>query len=198
MMKCRWFALAVWASALWATTAAQAAEPTVDEVRAAALTHAGLNGTLDGTRKRTRLRHLLPRVTARVSVLTQDDTDIEFEEFLSRDATGELLFDAARNENATSMRDRYVYSIQATMDLRGLIFDDDELAAARHSRALFDSRARLVEAVHLAYFRRLALVDELRGATENRRKLAHEVLALEARLDGLSGGWFSRKLREAP
>jgi hypothetical protein len=173
-----------------------ATEPPVAEVRRQALRYNDLDRRLDRWSARARWRHLLPEVTARVGGLDQADESIDFYEFLSRDSEGELLFDAARTRNGHDTRDRLTWEIRASIDFRGLIFDSAELQAAREARIRSAERRDLIEAVHDAYFRRLALLDRLRRAEpKQRRRIAADVVLLEARLDGLTGGWYSARLR---
>lgn len=174
---------------------ANAGEPTVDQVRTAALQYTGLHRSTDRWSARSRWRNLLPRVTAYAGWLEQTDDTVQFDEYLSRDGDGNLLFDRAHNGNDHDERARLNYTVRATVDLAGLIFDRAELSAAREERARITHRQQVIEAVHDAYFRRLALRDELQNADPTqRRELALAILRLEARLDGLTGGWFRREL----
>lgn len=181
---------------------AAAVEPTVDEVRSVALRHAGLHRRLDRWSARARLRHLLPEVTVEVGRIDQRDDNVQFDEWLIRDAADALIWDSARNQNEANHRLRTDYTIRATIDLGGLVFDPVELGAAREGRAQYDARLELTSAVHDAYFERLAAIDDLRATDTNkadlRRAAARRVQRLNARLDALTGGWFAHRLREAP
>lgn len=175
---------------------AHAAEPSISEVREEALRYAGLDRKLDRWSRRARLRHLLPRVSATVGGLQQLDESTEFDEYLSRDSNGELLFDAAKTGNDRKDRGRLDWEIRAWIDFRGLVFDPAELQAAREARIRAGERRTLVAQVHDAYFRRRTLVEQLRQADpEERRAIASDLVRLEAELDGLTGGWFTVALR---
>lgn len=173
-----------------------AAEPPVAEVRQRALEYADLDRSLDRWSARARWRHLLPRVTAKVGGLDQLDESTDFDEYLSRDSSGDLLFDAARTANDRKERGRLDWEVRAVIDFRGLIFDRAELQAARETRIRAGERRELVERVHHTYFERRELLRRLRDAEpDDRREIAARIVLLEARLDGLTGGWFSASLR---
>lgn len=176
---------------------AAAAEPTVAEVRRAALRYAGLDRRPDRWSARARWRHLLPRLQATAGRIDQVDDNVQFDEWLTHDGDASLLYDSARNQNEDNHRSRGDFTLRATVDLNGLLFDDAELAAAREERARLDARRELVAAVHAAYFEHLAALDALRAATPGeRRAKALRVRQLEARLDGLTGGWYAQRRGE--
>lgn len=184
------------------THTADAREPTVEEVRRVALSHAGLHGRTDKWSTRARLRHLLPEITADVGRIDQTDDNVQFDEWLSRDADEMLLYDAAKNQNENNRRMRNDFTIRATIDLGGLLFDDDELGASREARARLDARLEIIDVVHQTYFERLAALMELRTISttdvSRRQTAALRVQMLEATLDALTGGWFAAELRRSP
>lgn len=188
-----WRFLVVWIlTAL--PSAAVAGEPTVDEVRAQALQYAGLDGEPDRWSGRARWRNLVPRFSATVGWVEDDSFGTTFYEYLSRDAEGDLLFDAARTTNDETQKDRLYYSVRAWVDFRGLVFDPAEIQASREGRIRADRRQALVTMVHETYWERLALLDELAASPNEGRRIRRRIRMLEARLDGFTGGWFGRRL----
>ena len=186
-------------TALQTSSPVHAAEPNVDAVRQAALRYAGLQGRADRWSARARLRHLLPKVTASAGGVDQTDDNVQFDEWLTQDASEQLLWDSARNQNENNRRMRTDFSIRATVDLGGLLFDNEELDASREARARHEARVELCEAVHAAYFARLRLIDELRAAEAGAgRRLARDIAIAEAQLDALTGGWYAAELRSEP
>jgi len=175
---------------------AVAAEPTVDEVREIALHYAGLDGEPDTWSGRARWRNLVPRVSATVGWVDEDNARTAFNEYLTRDAQGDLLFDSARTNNDESHKDRLYYSVRAWIDFRGLIFDPAEIQASREARARSARREALVAMVHETYFERVALHDSLDGTSDDASRDERRIRMLEARLDGFTGGWFTRRITD--
>ena len=191
--------LFLWAGASIAPIHTLASEPPVDEVRRAALRHAGLDSGVDRWSRRARLRNLVPEITATAGRTAQWDRNVQFDERLTLDGDDELLFDSARNQDEDNHRRRLDFTIRATFDLRGLVFDGSELPAHREARARIGLRQEIADAVHEAYFGRLATLDALRAATraEDVRLLHRRLQRQEAELDGLTGGWYAAQARGA-
>ena len=177
---------------------AAATEPTVHEVRAAALRYAGLDGRADRWSARSRWRHLLPEVSLSAGQIDQREDNVRFDEWLTRDADEMLLYDAAKNQNDNRHRFRTDYSIRASIDLSGLVFDTHEISASREARARHSARLEVVELVHAAYFERLTAFDRLRATPSGdpaHPGCARRIAELEAQIDALTGGWYATQLR---
>ena len=166
--------------------------PSLEQTRAAALDYAGLHkGNADRWSARARLRHLIPKVTVAVGLDDQITDTTRFDEWLTHGPDDLLLWDSAKNQTTRAARNRIDYSVRADIDLRGMLFDPYELAAAREARARHSARIALVEAVHLSYF-------EWRFERNEPSRDPLRLSELEAELDGLTGGWFTAALRRQP
>lgn len=165
-----------------------ASTPDVGAVTAEALRHARLDGRLDRWSARARLRHLMPKITATVGRWEDDFYGTGFTEYLTRGPSGDLLFDTARTQIDDDQRHRLYYSVRATLDLGGLIFDPVEIAASREARGLAAERRALLADVQASYFEWRALDASPNAENSARRE------ALAAHLDALTGGWFNRQI----
>ncbi len=161
------------------------ADPTVDEVVDRTLHHAGIEGDVDRWSTRSRLRNLMPRLSGTLGGWDEVDRDSGVTEYLTSDADGALLFDTARTDSGNGEKQRIFWSLRATVDFGGLVFDSAEIAASREARARVLLRVRLVDEATRTYFAWLEAGEDV--ATKRRSR---------ARLDGLTGGWFSRALDE--
>ena len=168
--------------------------PDVREVREKALRYANLHRAPDRWSARSRWRNLVPEITATVGWIDETDEGTAFNEYLTRGSGGELLFDTARTTNDSTQKFRVHYSVRAMIDFRGLVFDRHELAAAREARDQAEHRRELVALVHDAYFERMALLEALRADRTPDPARARRLQMLDARLDGLTGGWFTTQL----
>jgi hypothetical protein len=161
-----------------------AAEPSIAEVRAAALRHAGLDRTrAPAWGRRARLGALLPTLTLRGGRGTDRDRD------LSRRSSGDERLAVGAGE------DRF-FEARAVWELDRLVFDADEIRAAEVGQRLHRERLALAAQVTTLYFQRRKLLLELRlrppasAAAGELRRL--ELAELTAQLDALTGGYFSR------
>jgi hypothetical protein len=86
------------------------------------------------------------------------------------------------------------YEARATWDLGRLAFSPDEIAAEYQALRMADTRRELESQVNRLYFERRRLLAEDTGggrASDETRRLVH-LEELDAELDALSGGTFSR------
>lgn len=174
-------------------------EPSVRDVQRAALEHAGLDASAPKTwAGRARLANLIPDLDGEIAWLDQRDIERRYREEIESVESGTLHPDSADSRYQNDERFRTIYSIEAELELGGLVFDSDEVYAAREIRQQQTARRKLVAAVTDLYFERRKK-QVLRLATPPRqwRKRLDLVLAIErlsARIDGLTGGWFRRHL----
>lgn len=175
-------------------------EPSVRRVQKKALERAGLDKqSVRRWPQRARVANLLPEISGELAWLDQRDAELEYSEDIVTDDSGEMYRDEAQNDFSDDKRLRRIYSIEAEVDLGGLIFDRDEISAARELRHREALRQKLVARVTDLYFDRRKK-QVLRRATppgqwRQRLKLELEIRRLTARIDGLTGGWFGRALR---
>ncbi len=175
-------------------------EPSVRDVQNAALRHADLRRDDEsGWAGRARLSNLFPEVDGEIAWLEQRDEDLRYSEDIEpREESDGMYRSQAENRLTEDSRLRRAYSIDASIDLGGLVFDRDELSASREKRQREVARRKLVEQVTDLYFERrkkqiLQLADPPDG-WRSRLDLLLEIERLTARLDGLTGGWFRRQL----
>lgn len=178
-------------------------EPSVRDVQRAALEHAGLDAeTPKKWAKRARLSNLVPEIDGGVAWLDQTDRELEYDEEFELDGSEQLHRNSADHAFAEDERLRRKYSIGAELELGGLIFDRDEIYAARELRQQQATRRKLLSAVSEIYYER-RMKQVLRIVTPDRKwrkrlELAVAVEKLTAQLDGMTGGWFRRQLDDAP
>ena len=144
---------------------ARAAEPSLDQVRRAALRYAGLadRAELSWTR-RTRLAGLLPVVTVRVLHGTSQDED------LSRSSTGTQRLDLSDDQDTT-------LEARAVWRLDRLVFDESELRATQASWRLHHERLALLARVTSLYYQRRKLQLTAPAAESGRSALEQLALA---------------------
>lgn len=176
-----------------------AREPSVAEVRRQALRATGYQaGDLDEWSSRARWSHLLPDVQGEVDWLDQRDSEARYREDLDTSDTGQMLRDSARNDFIIDGRLRTIYALEVEWDLSGLIYDKSEASIAREVRRRREARQKLLEEVGEAYYRRRRYLIEwlltARAKWRERLDLRLEVDRQTARLDAMTGGWFSRAL----
>jgi hypothetical protein len=155
--------------------------PPVEQVVAAALERAGLDGSQERS-WRTRLgwSALLPRVTGVVG---------------ESHASGEVV-DPRYALSSSSIKNYLAqqWQVRATWDLSRLVFDTRELRVAGRARRTAIQRRTLLEHVVRLYFDRcrLLLSEGMIAATpEQKLQQDLELRRLTALLDGLCGGLFS-------
>jgi hypothetical protein len=92
------------------------------------------------------------------------------------------------------------YEARATWDLSKLVFSTEEVAAASQALRMSDTRREIESLVNRLYFERRRLKLELGQppALETRARRELRVQELEAELDALSGGAFTRCLPAPP
>lgn len=164
-------------------------EPTIEEVRAAAVRAAGLEPR-KGKRwaRRARLSGLLPRLTVRAT------------RQMARDQGLTLDLTETSDRLKLSTGDQLVVEARATWDLGKLVFDPVELRASRESARLWSERADLeAEVTRLFYERRRAQIEWILAPPEDAADAALrrlEIDELTAQLDALSGGFLKSELGE--
>jgi len=175
-------------------------EPDVREVQRAALKHAGLDPeTPKNWARRARTSNLVPELDGEVAWLDQTDRELAYDEEFDFDSESARGRDAADHGFAEDERVRKKYSIEAEFELGGVIFDRDEIYAARELRQQQTTRRKLVSTVSdLYYERRKKQVLRMITPESKWREQLELVMAIEkltAKLDGLTGGWFRSELR---
>ncbi|RDV39656.1 hypothetical protein DV096_03575 [Bradymonadaceae bacterium TMQ3] len=195
-------ALALTGAQIEEASSAFAHEPTVADTHQAALRHLEMGAPdLDHWTRRARLSALLPQVQGQVAWLDQHDLQNRFRENIEADENGDYQRDYAQHYLYDDTRSRTLYSLRLSLDLSQLVYTPQEMVIQREVRARWKHRDDLLRIVTDTYFtrRRHQLYDMLLMPDSEEEALARhlEVQALTARLDALTGGWFSEQLRSA-
>jgi hypothetical protein len=177
-------------------------EPSVREAQHAALEHAGLERDDEtGWAGRARLSNLFPEVDGEIAWLDQEDGEQRYsEDIAAREESRGMYRETVENRVYDESRFRRAYSIEATIDLGGLVFDRDELSASRERRHRETARRKLLAEVTDLYFERrkkqILRVADPPDDWKKRLDLLLSIDRLTARLDGLTGGWFRNQLSD--
>ena len=199
-----WIALLLLTSqCLWALPlmAAPPQPPTLARTHRAALRFHGLDERLDRWSRRARLSNLLPSVEVQAAWQTDRDEGTQYREDQLFDATSLSRRDSVRQERDQEQSRRQTYGVKLRFEPGALIFDARELQAARHAHQLAMHRAKLLDQISELYHQRqkTALELALTPITQlhERQLLELELSHHDARLDALTGGWWSAH-RPAP
>lgn len=161
-------------------------EPSVREVQEAAVRHAGIDGArLDSWRGRSRWSAVAPELLAEYRRASAADRT------LGAQASGTVDY------SDLDLEDRY--TARARWDLDRLVFNPDELRVSSEAMDVVQLRQAVIDQVTRLYFeRRRQQVALLRSPPdlETRLQLELRIEELAASLDGLTGGWFSARLRD--
>jgi hypothetical protein len=162
----------------------QQREPTLAEVRDAALRYAGLDRHPERAwARRARLAGLMPVLTVSLDRGLAHDAD------LSRESSGKESLDIATNRDIG-------LEARAVWRLDRLLYDEAEIRALQTAQRQQQERIDLMMRVTSIYYQRRKLqLAQHRGGSEATR--LDQVLAVEEltdQLDALTGGYFRRAL----
>lgn len=174
-------------------------EPDVREVQRAALRATGLRNAKNRRwARRARLSHVLPEVRGEVAWLDQRDVEYSYREDIETEREG--IVTESRNDYVDDARLRGVYAVRLEWDLSGLVFDADELDAAKAAERRHVARAELLQMVTDLYYERRRWQIELaltpRSHVRPRIEAQLEIDRATAKLDAFTGGWFSAELND--
>jgi hypothetical protein len=163
-------------------------EPDLSQVRARAVEHAGLDGKAERAwARRARWSALLPDLTLRANHGAGEDRD------LSRSSSGTERLDVGADSD-------FDIEARAVWELDRLVFDDVEIRALQAVQRTYRERVQLLGQVSSLYYqrRKLVLGALLAPQTDPYKVALHAIAVAEvsAQLDALTGGYFSRALRE--
>ena len=162
----------------------RAREPSLAQVRRAALQQAGLDGRQERSwRRRGRRAGWLPTLTARVAHGRGDDRD------LSRTSTGAESLDLGWDRDVD-------VELRAVWQLDRVVFDDVEIRILQATQRSYRERVQLLARVTSLYYqrRKLQLSALLAPASDPGKAALHALAVAEStgQLDALTGGYFSR------
>jgi len=163
-----------------------ASEPSVVDVQQAAARYARVNPqAYDSWLSAANLAYILPRnLRGRVRSTNDDQRDV-------RTSSGAI-------SDLVSVDEQAQYELTADWDLTRLVFNRDQITAARQIERIVNQREDILTTVNKLYFARRQLQVEMEleqaGSVERAIKSQLRVDALTADLDALTGGWFSKQL----
>lgn len=166
-----------------------ASEPSIVEVQQAAARYARVNpDAYDSWLSAANLAYILPRnLRGRVRSTSDDQRDV-------RTSSGAI-------SDLVSADSQAQYEVTADWDLTRLVFNRDQITAARQIERIVNQREDVLTTVNKLYFARRQLQVEMEldqgGSIERLIKSQLRVDALTADLDALTGGWFSKQLGKA-
>ena len=162
------------------------AEPTIVDVQQAASRYARVNPqAYDSWLSAANLAYILPRnLRGRVRSTADDQRDV-------RTSSGAI-------SDLVSVDEQAQYELTADWDLTRLVFNRDQITAARQIERIVNQREDILTTVNKLYFARRQLQVEMElddgGSVERAIKSQLRIDALTADLDALTGGWFSKQL----
>lgn len=163
-------------------------EPTVREMQKVAIRYALVNqDRIANLFVRARFAGWLPEFRARYNYNTDDDRTTSFPT-----PTSPIL-----TSQATDLDHRFEF--RATWSLDELVFNRNELSVYRELKRLVELRTDILKEITKLYFERRRLqVDLILNPPRsllNRVRRMLRLQELSADLDGLTGGYFSRRLK---
>lgn len=177
-------------------------EPSVSDVQRAALRYAGLaTPNLDSWSSRARWSNAIPRVQGQIAWLDQRDVQLRYRENYTTDDDGYITADPNQSNLADDARFRTLYSVRASVDLGGLLYDRSEPIIAREVRSRLSNRDDILRRATELYFNRrkrqaIRLLTPLSDWNQH-LELELEIQSLTAQLDAMTGGWLNQQLKNA-
>ena len=161
-------------------------EPSIVDVQQAAARYARVNpAAYDSWLSAANLAYILPRnLRGRVRSTNDDQRDV-------RTSSGAI-------SDLVSVDEQAQYELTADWDLTRLVFNRDQITAARQIERIVNQREDILTTVNKLYFARRQLQVEMEleqgGSVERAIRSQLRIDALTADLDALTGGWFSKQL----
>jgi hypothetical protein len=164
-------------------------EPKINEVQAAAIKYAEVEPEkISRWREKAAKKAFLPKLSASVN---RDTSDLWHWESGSTTKTGDDVLIRGR--------DTVGWDVTLTWDLGEVIWNEDQTSIDVRSRLMVELRDDILDEVTKLYFERLRVKMELDNLSiEDRKKRLEKELRLEeltASLDALTGGYFSRRIK---
>lgn len=167
-------------------------EPTIQAVHKAALQYASLHPEIfKSMRRRSRVQAALPQLTVRMT------TDLDKEErALTRFDETNTTIPQNISATETTGNDLQLYA-EARWKLNESVFNFQETAVMRENRYSAKERQKLLQTVTQVYFERKRALIKMRPSKPGSEAAALaqlKIAQIEAELDALTGGWFSKHL----
>lgn len=165
-------------------------EPNILEVQRAASRYARVNpDAYDGWLSSARLAYLMPKqLEGRIRYDDGDDRDVR----TTSSGSGSL-------SDLVSTDQETVLEATIEWDLTRIVFNRDQITAARQIERIVNQREDLLTTVNKLYFARRQSQIEMEmnppGDVQRAIRMQLRIDALTADIDALTGGWFSEQLR---
>ena len=167
-------------------------EPSIQAVHKAALQYAALHPEIfKSMRRRSRIQAALPQLTVRMT----SDLDKE-ERALTRFDENNVTVPQNISATETNGNDLQLYA-EARWKLNESVFNFQETAVMRENRYSAKERQKLLQTVTQVYFERKRGLIKMRPAKPGSEAAALaqlKIAQIEAELDALTGGWFTKHL----
>ena len=176
-------------------------EPTVQQVQEEALSYARAHpGLIDSWRIRARMRGAAPEV--RVVATYTPSRDVQWLRSQTSDPLDDYIPPPASptSPRRDTLDQRATLGAQATWRLGRLIFDEEEPRVNREAVRLSKHMDQVLDDVTRRYFerRRLQVEMEMNPPADINDRVRKEIRLQEltADLDGMTGGYFSQKIKQ--
>lgn len=164
-------------------------EPTIREVQKAAAKNARVNpGVYDDWLLSSRLAYILPRnMRARARSTGNEKNDVRT--------------NAGAISDLVSKDDQGQYELTIDWDLTRIVYNRDQILAARQVERIVNQREEILTTVNKLYFARRQLQVDMAlnpsSSIDTIIKMELRIDAITADLDALTGGWFGKQLEKA-
>lgn len=163
-------------------------EPSIIELHQAAIRYNEVSPSkITNWRRQAALKALLPDISVGY------DTNV-YKTISTSTKDGRTYFWEGPDDQAKG------WDISASWDLGDLIYNDDQTSIDSRSKLMVQLRNDVLEKLNQAYFERKRLKAELLKYPDKESSLFLErqlkIEELTAQIDALTGGYFSRKIRE--
>lgn len=170
------------------------AEPTLFQLEQATLRYAGMETQeVSKWKSRARWAAALPKVMVGFEQRNAIQVNNTIQDSISVSSAGVTLGppDSSFKEDNNFNRG---FEVKATWELDQIIFNRDALNISSENRYRVVVRAQILDELHQVYFERKRIL--LRGGEEKSPTTQLRLEELEAKLDSLTGGYFSKMKEE--
>lgn len=161
-------------------------EPTIGELQRAAIRYAEVEpGKITNWRKQAALKAILPDISVGY------DTDV-YKTISTSTKDGKTYFWEGPDDGAKG------WDVSASWDLGDLIYNDDQTSIDSRSKLMVQLRNDVLDQLNPAYFERKKLQKQLQALPDKTSSVYLErqirIEELTATIDGLTGGYLSRRM----
>ena len=182
--------------------------PPVNEVHRAAIQYADLDSNKARSwDKKSKLQALLPRLQVEYERHMRDNINIDINDTIYVGSSGVTVGPGESSYARDTFGDQNV-SVKAVWMLNELVFSRDQLDISSENRSRNRERQILLNEVTKQFYKRVKMTEVIKRLKKTANKnnsntLSDQILIKQieinettANLDALTGGWFSRQIRE--